>query len=86
MHAALGPSAAMAVWDGDRLEIKTHSQGIYPLRISISDSFGLSEDKVVLTHVPGSGCYGHNGADDAAFEAALVARAIPERSQRLWMN
>ena len=78
MHAALGPSAAMAVWDGDRLEIKTHSQGIYPLRISISDSFGLSEDKVVLTHVPGSGCYGHNGADDAAFEAALVARAIPD--------
>ena len=32
-----------------------------------------------VTHAPGSGCYGHNGADDAAFDAALIARAIPEQ-------
>ncbi len=77
MHAALAPSAALATWDGARLDIVTHSQGIYPLRQSIADSLGLDPRAVCLTHAPGSGCYGHNGADDAAFEAALLAMALP---------
>lgn len=78
MHGALAPSAAMAVWSGERLDIQCHSQGIYPLRESIADSLGLALDQVVIAHRPGSGCYGHNGADDAAFEAALIAMALPE--------
>ena len=78
MHGALAPSAAMAVWSGDCLEITCHSQGIYPLRESIADSLGLPLDQVVITHRPGSGCYGHNGADDAAYEAALIAMALPD--------
>jgi CO/xanthine dehydrogenase Mo-binding subunit len=78
MHGALAPSAAMAVWSSGRLEITCHSQGIYPLRESIADSLGLSLEQVVITHRPGSGCYGHNGADDAAFEAALIAMALPD--------
>ena len=79
MHAALGPSAAMACWSDGRLDIDSHSQGIYPLRDSIADSLGLAPERVVIAHRPGSGCYGHNGADDAAFEAALVAMALPGR-------
>ncbi|MCC1493719.1 molybdopterin cofactor-binding domain-containing protein [Cognatishimia sp. F0-27] len=77
MHGALAPSAALAEWTGTELDIKSHSQGIYPLREAIADSLELSTDKVEITHVPGSGCYGHNGADDAAFEAALIAIALP---------
>jgi nicotinate dehydrogenase subunit B len=77
MHAALGPSAAMALWTCERLLIKSHSQGIYALRDSIADSLDLDPEQVDITHVPGSGCYGHNGADDVAFEAALIARALP---------
>ena len=77
LHGALAPSAAMAVWDGTRLAITTHSQGIYPLRESIADSLGLDSEQVEVSHAPGSGCYGHNGADDAAFDAALVAIALP---------
>lgn len=77
MHGALGPSAAMASWNEGKLTIHTHSQGIYPLRESICESLDLPLDAVELVHVPGSGCYGHNGADDAAFEAALMARALP---------
>ena len=79
MHAALAPSAAMAEWTGQTLAIHTHSQGIYPLRASIADSLGLDECQLDITHVPGSGCYGHNGADDAAFEAALIAMIVPKR-------
>lgn len=76
MHAALAPSAALAEWNGQTLTIFCHSQGIYPLRTSIADSLGLKQEQIDITHVPGSGCYGHNGADDAAFEAALIAMAL----------
>ena len=69
----------MAEWDGTRLAVTTHSQGIYPLRDSIAESLGLEPDQVELSHALGSGCYGHNGADDAAFEAALIALALPGR-------
>ena len=77
MHAPLAPSAALAVWDGKVLALQCQSQGIYPLRASIADSLGLAPDQVQITHVPGSGCYGHTGADDAGLEAALIAQVLP---------
>ena len=36
-------------------------------------------EHVVVEHVEGAGSYGHNGADDAAFDAVLLARAVPGR-------
>ena len=80
MHGALGPSAAFAVFDGKTLDIITHSQGIFILRETIAESVGMALDDVVLTHMPGAGCYGQSGADDAAFDAALIAMAQPGRS------
>jgi CO/xanthine dehydrogenase Mo-binding subunit len=47
------------------------------LRESIADSLDLPLEEVVLIRTPGAGCYGHNGADDAAFEATLVAMSMP---------
>lgn len=79
LHGALAPSAALAEFKAGQLEILTHSQGIYPLRDSIADSLAMAPEDVVVEHAPGSGCYGHNAADDAAFEAALIARAVPDR-------
>ncbi len=79
LHGALAPSAALAEWGQGKLHVICHSQGIHPLRDSIADSLGLSPQLVEIEHMPGSGCYGHNGADDAAFEAALIARALPDR-------
>lgn len=77
MHGSLAPSAALALWQDGLLTIHSQSQGIYALRDSIADSLGLEVSQVDITHVPGAGCYGHTGADDAAFEAALVALACP---------
>ena len=77
MHGSLAPSAALARFDEGRLTVWTHSQGIYPLRASIAETLGLAPESVEVVHAPGAGCYGHNGADDAALEAALVARALP---------
>ena len=78
MHGALAPSAAMARWDGARLAVTTHSQGIHLLRETIAERLGLAPGQVELAYAPGSGCYGHNGADDAAFEASLIAMALPD--------
>ena len=84
-HASLAPSCGLAVWEGDRLAVWSHSQGVYRLRASISRSIGLDPEQVVVQHVEGAGCYGHNAADDAAFDAVLLARAVPGRPvQVVW--
>jgi CO/xanthine dehydrogenase Mo-binding subunit len=81
MHAAIGPSAALAQWsaDGTRLSVHSHSQGVSPLRDSLAEVLAISPEHVHVKHVVGPGCYGHNGADDAALDAALLARTIPGR-------
>jgi len=87
MHASIGPSCAVAQWADDGLTVWTHSQGVYPLRKSLADLLKLEPDKIRCIHVEGSGCYGHNGADDVAADAALAARAVPGKPVRLqWMR
>ncbi len=87
-HASIGPSCALARWAADggeqplRLEVWTHSQGIFGLRRDLALAFGLAEAEVRVQHVPGAGCYGHNGADDVAFDAAWLARRVPGRPVR----
>ena len=78
-HASLGPSSAAARMQDERLTIWTHSQGVYPLRIDIAQVLGMALDDIRIIHRDGPGCYGHNGADDVALDAALVARAVPGR-------
>jgi CO/xanthine dehydrogenase Mo-binding subunit len=80
MHGSIGPSAAVALVEDGILTIWSHSQGIYVLRAALAEALGLDIDKVRIIHVPGAGCYGHNGADDVALDAALVARALPGKS------
>ena len=65
----------------------THSQGVFPLKRDLAKAFKLDADAVRCVHAEGSGCYGHNGADDVALDAALLARAVPGRPVRLqWMR
>ncbi|HVR29467.1 MAG TPA: molybdopterin cofactor-binding domain-containing protein [Thermoanaerobaculia bacterium] len=82
-HASLAPSCAVAQEVGDRIRVWTHSQGVFPLRAALSRVLGLAPERLRVTHVEGSGCYGHNGADDVACDAALVARAVPGRPVRV---
>lgn len=87
MHGAIGPSCAVSLFKDGALTVWTHSQGVYPLRKSIAEMLRLSEERVQCIHVEGSGCYGHNGADDAGADAALIARAFPDRPVRVqWMR
>ena len=86
-HASIGPSCALARWQGKRLEIWTHSQGIFNLRRDLALVLRMPAEDIVVTHAEGAGCYGHNGADDVALDAALLARAAGGRPVRVqWMR
>ncbi|MGH8660764.1 MAG: molybdopterin cofactor-binding domain-containing protein [Burkholderiales bacterium] len=86
-HAALGPSCAVARFEDGRYTVWTHSQGVFPLRRDLAPVLGVDEKHVAVIHMDGAGCYGHNGADDAALDAVLLARAVPGRPVRVqWMR
>ncbi|MGN9912469.1 molybdopterin cofactor-binding domain-containing protein [Phytohabitans sp. LJ34] len=78
-HASIAPSCAVAQWDGERVRVWSHTQGPHPLRRAIAQALGLPPSRVEVSHVEGAGAYGHNGADDAAFDAVLLARTVPGR-------
>jgi CO/xanthine dehydrogenase Mo-binding subunit len=87
-HGSIGPSCSVAVMDKDgSVKVWTHTQGVYPDRAAIADLLGLPNDKVRAIHMQGAGCYGHNGADDAAGDAAFIASKLPGRPIRVqWMR
>ncbi len=86
-HGSIGPSCALALFDQGTLTVWTHTQGVFPDRSAIAEMLHMPEEAIRCIHVEGSGCYGHNGADDAAADAALLARATPGVPVRVqWMR
>jgi nicotinate dehydrogenase subunit B len=86
-HGSIGPSCAVALFQDGVMTLWTHSQGVFNLRRAVAELIGLPLDKVRAIHIEGSGCYGHNGADDVGADAALIAKALPGRPIRLqWMR
>jgi CO/xanthine dehydrogenase Mo-binding subunit len=84
-HASIAPSCAVARWQDGKLDVWSHTQGVYQLRAELARWLRLELDDVTVEHVEGAGCYGHNGADDVAGDAALLARAVPGRPvQVMW--
>jgi CO/xanthine dehydrogenase Mo-binding subunit len=86
-HGSIGPSCAVAQYRDGHYTVWTHSQGVFPLRRDLAKVLRMPEAAITCIHVEGSGCYGHNGADDAALDAALIARATGGRPVKLqWMR
>ena len=86
-HGSIGPSCAIAQLVDNAMTVWTHTQGVFPDRAGIAEMLRMPAESVRLIHVEGSGCYGHNGADDAAADAALIARELPGAAVRLqWMR
>jgi nicotinate dehydrogenase subunit B len=84
-HASLGPGCAVARWDDGQVSVWSHTQGVHPLRRALSACLHVDPERIVVHHVPGAGCYGHNSADDVALDAVLLARAVPGRPvQVVW--
>ncbi len=85
--ARSGHPAPLPNFTDGKMTVWTHTQGVYPLRAALAGLLRMPPEQVHCIHVEGSGCYGHNGADDAAGDAALIARAIPGRPIRVqWMR
>ena len=82
-HASIAPSCAMAQWDGDRVHVWTHSQGVYLLRADLALVLKLPVENITVEHMEGAGCYGHNAADDVALDAVLLAKAAGGRPVRV---
>ena len=87
MHGSIGPSCSVALFKDGEMTVWTHSQGVYPLRDGLAEMLSMPRDKIRCIHVEGSGCYGHNGADDVAAHAALIAREMDGAPVRVqWMR
>jgi nicotinate dehydrogenase subunit B len=82
-HASVAPSCGLAVYRDGRLTVWTHSQGIYPLRAALARTLKLDPAAISVKHAQGPGCYGHNGADDAAADAAVIAFLTPGKPVRV---
>jgi CO/xanthine dehydrogenase Mo-binding subunit len=76
-HASIAPSCALAEFRDGHLTVWTHAQGVFPLRAALAASLGLDAKSISVRHVQGPGCYGHNGADDVAADAAIIAMQMP---------
>jgi CO/xanthine dehydrogenase Mo-binding subunit len=86
-HASIGPSCAVAQVQDGKLTVWTHTQGVFPLRATMARALDMQPGAIRCIHVEGSGCYGHNAADDVALDAALLARASNGRPVRVqWMR
>ena len=85
-HAAIGPSCAVADPAEGRLTVWSHTQGPHALRAQIAAALGRNMAEVEVIHMAGSGCYGHNGADDVAFDAAFIAQSIAAPVRVQWMR
>jgi CO/xanthine dehydrogenase Mo-binding subunit len=77
LHGSIGPSCAVGHLADGVLTVWTHTQGVFPLRAALAELVNMPLDKVRCIHTEGSGCYGQNGADDVAADAALLACAVP---------
>ncbi len=82
-HASIAPSCALAEYRNGHLSVWSHTQGVYPLRAALANVLGLSQEAITVRHAHGAGCYGHNGADDVAVDAAVIASQIPDHCIRV---
>ena len=83
-HASIGPSCAIADVQADRATIWSASQATHRYRPALARVVGLPPEKVRVIYLDGAGCFGMNGHDDAAADAALLAKATGRPVRVQW--
>src|SRR5215813_4741191 len=83
-HGSIGPSCAVAEFKDGKLTSWSASQATHNLRKQLATMFRMPPDNVRCIYVEGSGCYGRNGHEDAAADAALLARAVGKPVRVQW--
>jgi nicotinate dehydrogenase subunit B len=85
-HGSIGPSCGVADVRDGHATVWSSTQGVYPLRGALAELLGIPDANVRVRYVEGSGCYGHNGSDDAAADAAVLSQAIGRPVRVQWMR
>jgi nicotinate dehydrogenase subunit B len=85
-HGSIGPSCAVALFEGGKLTCWSASQATHNLRKQLALMLGMSEDDLRMIYIAGSGCYGRNGHEDAAADAVLLAREVGRPVRVQWMR
>lgn len=83
-HASLGPSCAIADVKADSATVWTASQGTHGNQGTFARFLKLPKDKVRMIYLEGSGCYGMNGHEDAAADAAIISQAVGRPVRVQW--
>ena len=92
MHGSVGPSCAVANVtsapdaNGIQATVWSGTQGVYPLQQALADILRLPQSAIRVIYAEGAGCYGHNGADDAAADAALMSQLVGGPVRVQWMR
>ncbi|WP_028063255.1 xanthine dehydrogenase family protein molybdopterin-binding subunit [Solirubrobacter soli] len=76
MHGSMGASCGVASVEGQTATVWSSTQGVYPLRDAIATALGFPKENVHVIYVEGSGCYGLNGADNVALDAAVISQQV----------
>ena len=85
-HGSIGPSCAVAEFKDGKLTCWTASQSTHNLRKQLAAMLGVTDENVRCIYIDGAGCYGRNAHEDAAGDAALLARAVGQPVRVQWMR
>ncbi len=83
-HGSIGPSCAVAEFKDGKLTSWSASQATHNLRTQLAKMLGLSPENVRCIYLEGAGCYGRNGHEDAAADAALLAKIVGKPVRVQW--
>jgi nicotinate dehydrogenase subunit B len=83
-HATIGPACAVADFQDGKLTVWTSSQATHSMQHELAAITGLSREAIRLVFIEGAGCYGRNGTEDAAADAALIATIVGKAVRVQW--
>ena len=94
MHGSIGSSCAVADVQDGGATVWSSTQSAWPLRSGVAMLLGVPPERVRVVFVRGSACYGINGADTVAYDAALLSHAVgrpvrvqlTRRDEMAWEN
>ena len=94
MHGSMGPSVAVADVQGGKATIWSSTQSAYPTRSGVAMLLAVPADNVRVIYTQGAGCYGINGADTVAYDAALLSQGagkpvrvqLSRKDEMAWEN
>jgi CO/xanthine dehydrogenase Mo-binding subunit len=75
-HASMGPACALVEIKDGKVTCWTGGQKPHFAQQGLAATLQVALESVHVKWVPGPGCYGRNDADDAAMDAAVLAKAV----------